>query len=273
MGTLKSKGNNLQNNSNRKASLLFTKQNSIINRPLLKINVKKIINKNGPSIQPLEYSNSFTRLFIGETDEQSIRERYLSNMIVKKQKQLHLLNSYGELSVMYLQKMYKKLFKNEGGTMDNDMINIIKQCENDHKRIDNYQRSSESSEKPHYNIKAKRKHNKYNSNSFLRSTEVSKNNIDIKLKSLYSRKNIYKLKNNSINYEKHKKFDDFIFPRKIINSTSSYKIINFKKYNIYKERNMQKNYSAFFGISNIKNSNQKKSSIKNYMNKSDFFFL
>ena len=303
MGTLKSKGNNLQNNSNRKASLLFTKQNSIINRPLLKINVKKIINKNGPSIQPLEYSNSFTRLFIGETDEQSIRERYLSNMIVKKQKQLHLLNSYGELSVMYLQKMYKKLFKNEGGTMDNDMINIIKQFENDHKRIDNYQRSSESSEKPHYiqdlnnnnifalelnkekekinyknrnrnrNIKAKRKHNKYNSNSILRSTEVSKNNIDIKLKSLYSRKNIYKLKNNSINYEKHKKFDDFIFPRKIINSTSSYKIINFKKYNIYKERNMQKNYSAFFGISNIKNSNQKKSSIKNYMNKSDFFFL
>ena len=147
--TLRLKGNYLQINSNRKSSLLMLRQDSGLNRP--KINLKKI-NKNGPSIPPLEYSNSFTRLFIGETDEESIRERYLSNMIVKKQKQLHLLNSYGELSVMYLKKMYKKLFKNEEGkgTMDNDMIKIMKQFENDHKRIDIFQRISSIDDRPRY---------------------------------------------------------------------------------------------------------------------------
>ena len=105
------------------------------------VNFNKNIIKNRK--RPLEYSNSFTRLFIGETDEASIRERYLSNMIVKKQKQLHLLNSYSELSVMYLKKMYKKLFKHEGqkGQLDNDMINLISQFENDHKRIDIYHKS------------------------------------------------------------------------------------------------------------------------------------
>jgi len=103
-GTLRLKGNYLQMNNDRKSSLAFQRQNSVLTRPQLKFNLKKMSGKGGSSIPPLEYSNSFTRLFIGETDEASIRERYLSNMIVKKQKQLHLLNSYSELSVMYLKK-------------------------------------------------------------------------------------------------------------------------------------------------------------------------
>ena len=143
--------NYIQINKEKRASLLIPRPNSILPRP--KLNLKKISGKNGPSIQPLEYSNSFTRLFIGETDEESIRERYLSNMIVKKQKQMHLLHSYGDLSYMYLKKMYKKMFKFEGkkGAMDYDMINIMNQFQNDHKKIDNFQRNSLSNEKmPHY---------------------------------------------------------------------------------------------------------------------------
>ena len=304
-GTLRLKGNYLQINSNRKASILL-RQNSLLNRP--KINLKKI-NKNGPSIQPLEYANSFTRLFIGETDEASIRERYLSNMIVKKQKQLHLLNSYGELSIMYLKKMYKKLFKNEGakGTMDNDMINIMKQFENDHKRIDNFQRNSSNNDNPHYmiennhylllselnkqkekvnnaknknrNAKIKRSKinfNNYNSNSLYNSAEVSKNNRELNLKSLYFRKN----KNNSMNYEKNKKNDALAFNRRIINSYGSYKLLNAKKNNIINSygKNLKKNFSAVLGRNKFKSyssssiMNGKKLFIKNYMNKSDFFF-
>jgi hypothetical protein len=304
-GTLRLKGNYLQINSNRKASILL-RQNSLLNRP--KINLKKI-NKNGPSIQPLEYANSFTRLFIGETDEASIRERYLSNMIVKKQKQLHLLNSYGELSIMYLKKMYKKLFKNEGakGTMDNDMINIMKQFENDHKRIDNFQRNSSSNDNPHYmiennhylllselnkqkekvnnaknknrNAKIKRSKinfNNYNSNSLYNSAEVSKNNRELNLKSLYFRKN----KNNSMNYEKNKKNDALAFNKRIINSYGSYKLLNAQKNNIINSygKNLKKNFSVVLGRNKFKSyssssfTNNKKFFIKNYMNKSDFFF-
>ena len=307
-GTLRLKGNYLQINSNRKTSILM-RQNSLLNRP--KINLKKI-NKKGPSIQPLEYANSFTRLFIGETDEASIRERYLSNMIVKKQKQLHLLNSYGELSVMYLKKMYKKLFKNEGekGKMDNDMINIIKQFENDHKRIDNFQRNSSSNDSQHYMInnnhnlllselnKQKEKLNSaknknknknrntkirrnrinfsnFNSNSLYNSAEISKNNREINSKSLYLRKN----KNNSLNYEKNIKNDALAFNRRIINSYGSYRLLNsnINNKNSY-GKNLKKNFSAVLASNKFKSyssssfTNNKKFFIKNYMNKSDFFF-
>ena len=304
-GTLRLKGNYLQINSNRKTSILM-RQNSLLNRP--KINLKKI-NKKGPSIQPLEYANSFTRLFIGETDEASIRERYLSNMIVKKQKQLHLLNSYGELSIMYLKKMYKKLFKNEGekGTMDNDMINIIKQFENDHKRIDNFQRNSSSNDSQHYMINnnhnlllselnkqkeklnnAKNKNrntkfrrnkinfNNFKSNSLYNSAEISKNNREYNSKSLYLRKN----KNNSMNYEKNKKKNDALaFNRRIINSYGSYRLLNSNKNNKNSYgKNLKKNFSAVLANNKFKSyssssfTNNKKFFIKNYMNKSDFFF-
>ena len=72
----------------------------------LKINTNKQGNKNASSIQPLEYNNSFTRLFIGETDEKAIRERYLSNMIVKKHKQLHLFISSCKLLLIFSQLSY-----------------------------------------------------------------------------------------------------------------------------------------------------------------------
>ena len=272
-GTLRLKGNYLQINSNRKTSILM-RQNSLLNRP--KINLKKI-NKKGPSIQPLEYANSFTRLFIGETDEASIRERYLSNMIVKK---------------------------------DNDMINIIKQFENDHKRIDNFQRNSSSNDSQHYMINnnhnlllselnkqkeklnsAKNKNknknrntkirrnrinfNNFNSNSLYNSAEISKNNREINSKSLYLRKN----KNNSLNYEKNIKNDALAFNRRIINSYGSYRLLNsnINNKNSY-GKNLKKNFSAVLASNKFKSyssssfTNNKKFFIKNYMNKSDFFF-
>ena len=108
--------------------------------------IKKPIEKSiqyGQQIQQLEYSNSFTRLFIGETDEDSIRERYLSNMVVKKRNQMHLYNSYGELSSVYIKRLYNKIFKKEGvkGVMDKDMINVVNQFENDHRKIEKFQRN------------------------------------------------------------------------------------------------------------------------------------
>ena len=78
-----------------------------------KLMPKKIISKFNTNTKSLDYNNSYTRLFIGDTDEQSIRERYLSNMVVKKQKELHLLNSIEDFSLVYLKQMYKKLFKSQ----------------------------------------------------------------------------------------------------------------------------------------------------------------
>ena len=129
----------------------FSKLFLLGNDEKLKLKPKKILSKFISNVKPLDYNNSYTRLFIGETDEQSIRERYLSNMVVKKQKELHLLNSIEEFSFVYLKKMYKKLFKSqERNSMDNDMIHIIKQFEDDHKKLDNLKRNDINKSKPHY---------------------------------------------------------------------------------------------------------------------------
>ena len=141
----------LKNRKKGRNSLVFSHNAFIDLTNQFKLNHKKISMKNGPSLKPLDYTNSYTRLFIGETDDVSVRERYLSNMVVKKHKQLHLLNNYGELSIMYLKRMYKKLFKSEERVnMDMDMIKIMKQFENDHKRIDNFQRVVGNNDKPRY---------------------------------------------------------------------------------------------------------------------------
>ena len=129
----------------------FSKLFLLGNDEKLKLKPKKILSKFISNVKPLDYNNSYTRLFIGETDEQSIRERYLSNMVVKKQKELHLLNSIEEFSFVYLKKMYKKLFKSqERNSMDNDMIQIMKQFEDDHKKLDNLKRNDINKSKPHY---------------------------------------------------------------------------------------------------------------------------
>ena len=85
----------------------------------------------------IDYSNSFTRLFIGEIDPSSVRERYLSNIVVKKLKQLHLYSSFQELSNMYLKRLYKKLFKKDNkGIIDNDMAEILNKFKSDTKKVD-----------------------------------------------------------------------------------------------------------------------------------------
>ena len=270
----------------------FSKLLLLENDDKAKLMPKKIITKFNSNSKTLDYNNSYARLFIGETDEQSIRERYLSNMVVKKQKELHLLNSIEEFSFVYLKKMYKKLFKNEErNSMDNDMIKIMKQFEEDHKKLDNLKRTSINNDKPHYmlnynkallpfqsnekkipikKIKNKRQRNKHNSSLFS-SIEVSKyNNQDSGFSSRLKNKNHY---SSSINYESNK-FRDFIFEHKTI-------IDNYKKNKIfYPKKNIKltKNFSTIsikpiFKINkSILFNNKKHYKLKNYMNKSDFFF-
>jgi len=99
-------------------------------------------NKKSNAKKKLEYCNSFTRLFIGEIDANSVRERYLSNMVIKKRKELHLYNSYTDLSNMYLKRLYNKLFKKENKkTIDRDMIPVLNQFKNDTKKVESYQRN------------------------------------------------------------------------------------------------------------------------------------
>ena len=85
--------------------------------------ITNIISKNNNTIdlfgkrsnsarQKLLYCNSYTRLFIGETDKESILERHLSNILVLKQNNLNVNGSYIDLSEGYLRKIFNKIYQN-----------------------------------------------------------------------------------------------------------------------------------------------------------------
>ena len=273
----------------RKSIIAYNQENNLLNNnQQMKINHRKLGAKNGPISKPLSYNNSYTRLFIGETDKESIRERYLSNMAVKKQKQLHLSNAYGDFSIIYLKNMYKKLFEKKVKLKcDNDMIKIVKQFENDYKVIDNFQRSefinsnNNSKIKLKYN-KHKGIHIKKNNNLFLRNksgishrlsigpSEISKNNSQEVLFAL-SNSRRYKSKSfhNSMTSKKKIK-DSLILTAREINSYKSSKMIDFNKSNAnVTNKKLQRNFSAIMMKPNL---NKKRFHLINYMRKKDFFF-
>ena len=124
------KKNNQKNKKPVKANSLYERKNTIMG-----------------STQ-VEYLNSFTRLFIGETDPISVRERYLSNIVVKKMKQMHLYSSYTDLTHLYLKRLYNKLFKKDNkSVMDCDMLEVLSKFKNDTKKVENFQRNSSYNEK------------------------------------------------------------------------------------------------------------------------------
>jgi len=246
----------------KKNSFLINKQPSFVNRTQIKFSTKKNGGKNMPSVQQLEYCNSFTRLFIGDTDENSIMERYLSNMVVKKHRQLHLLNSYMDIPSMYLKRMYYKLFKKEGGkgVMDKDMISVINQFENDHKKVENFQRTSSAdkgnqfditksqlllelqTQKQKYIKKIPKKNSRKIRNMFTSSTrnnEVSKINRDFSMN--FKMAPITKIKNQniSINYNDNKTFNDILLINKNnMNQNNNNKYTYIKKsYSLFKINN------------------------------------
>ena len=278
--------------------------------------IKKPIEKSiqyGQQIQQLEYSNSFTRLFIGETDEDSIRERYLSNMVVKKQNQMHLYNSYVELSSVYIKRLYNKIFKKEGGkgVMDKDMINVVNQFENDHRKIEKFQRNEVNLERisPQYDevkyklqLELQNQRKKYINTKKKKSSTVV-NNLNHKIIGTNSDEN--KNLNGSIKIKNISKFNN---SRRLSRSSSqptlynSNKLYNFDnsnksikvytniKYSANKNKNnkcykLLPSNSYIFGYTSVKNmrgrnfeKNEKQTNkrkryiIQNYMNNNDFFF-
>lgn len=298
----------------KKNSFLFNKQPSFINRTQIKFSQKKNGGKNMPSVQQLEYCNSFTRLFIGDTDENSIMERYLSNMVVKKHRQLHLLNSYMDIPSMYLKRMYYKLFKKEGGkgAMDKDMINVINQFENDHKKVENFQRTATvdkgnqfdltksqlllelQSQKQKYIKKVPKKNLRKIRNMVTFSTrnnEVSKINRDSSINIRLGPYTKMKHQSTSINYNDNKTSNDTLFINKNNMNPNNKKYTYIKKsFSLFKINNknrgnkingINRSSSAFtmkYNNHNILknysflNDKRRKKYLKNYMNNNDFFF-
>lgn len=110
--------------------------------------------KNNSSKQKLLYCNSFTRLFIGETDKDSILERHLSNILVLKQNNLNINGSYIDLSEIYLRKIFKNTYKKNSKKLllDDYLKNTLEKFEYNQKYLDEIHKkeglNSNSSSRP-----------------------------------------------------------------------------------------------------------------------------
>lgn len=78
----------------------------------LKKSISNLTKKNKSINSKILYSSSFTRLFIGETDKESIREKYLSNFEIKKERKLDK-NKDKNLSSIYLKVFLNRLEQNK----------------------------------------------------------------------------------------------------------------------------------------------------------------
>jgi len=209
-------------------------------------------NKKSNQKKKLEYCNSFTRLFIGEIDANSVKERYLSNMVIKKRKELHLYNSYTDLSNMYLKRLYNKLFKKENKkVMDRDMMQVLNQFKNDTKKVESYQRNILILEKFE-------KNRENNNNEFDEVKELLKNELKAQKKIYMEHGTNDNEKNNNCNHFKRRKY----YPR-FLSLSPSPKSNNFYKINshiFYKnnDNNNNDNKSQCLSSFNLSSNNNTK---------------
>ena len=102
-------------------------------------------NKNNSS--KILYSSSFTRLFIGETDVKSIKERYNSNMNVKKEQKIEKKkkNINSNLSRTYLKMFLNKVSqikKSKLPLIENNIEGVLKKYKKNQEIIDKFKRVS-----------------------------------------------------------------------------------------------------------------------------------
>ena len=226
--------NNFKNQKNKILSLLPRKNINIKFNDLLRNNSKK-------DKKQVEYLNSFTRLFIGETDQKSIKERFLSNVAIKKVKELRLFNKKLDLTELYLKRLYKKL--SIQNFESNPLLNKLK---SDSKKVENYQRHALSFDKKNNSInylekfeKRINKKTKTYSKPIIRNQKFSKFNLNTPLSENQNKilMNFRKWRNNFDINIKSNKHHSLLF-----NLSSDY---DNKKYSSFYSRNRSKSINSF----------------------------
>ena len=125
---------------------------NIINK---KNNTIDILEKRSKSTRPkLLYCNSFTRLFIGETDKESILKRHLSNILVLKNN-LNVNGTYVDLSKGYIKKIFYNLYqKNKRQLLIDDYLKkTFEKYKFNQKYLDEYNKKNTSIPKKSFYIK------------------------------------------------------------------------------------------------------------------------
>lgn len=241
----------------------------------------------------LLYCNSLSRLFIGETDEKTIKEKYLMNITVKKEQKLNGLNIGKSESYIksIMKEIYREKARNKGVIVDQNLVKIIDKFKKEQKVLEDYKKclnllKNNNSTKKRVKTRTKLYNNlnifnsynkklqgsiscfdfKDNNNNY-RIDDYNKRKINLKLKvdsnldnySSNPKKWIIKNKENKFLYTSRNKYIDTKF-----NLKSSY-YSNLQKRNRKIAKYLLNKYKSTFVSSN-------KSGFKNYMNRNDFFY-
>lgn len=207
---LKAELSTLNNNKNKK-------QNDDVITHIISKNSNTLdifAKKSNSARQKLLYCNSFTRLFIGETDKDSILQRHLSNILVLKQNNLNVNGSYVDLSEIYLKKIFKKIYKRNSRKLliDDVLKKTLEKYEINQKYLDEYnKKDNKNTNTPKKSHLMKRKFNKEKIFPF-----NNKVNIEEQILKTYSydknKNNLRKVKNinsakvrNNLNLNSNKK--------------------------------------------------------------------
>jgi hypothetical protein len=155
--------------------------------------------KKNSSKQKILYCNSFTRLFIGETDNESIAKRHLSNFLIIKQNQLNGSASTKDLSGDYLKYLFNEIYKRRDREFitDKELKNILQKYEENQKFLDLFRKKYGANSTQNF---IQKKYNTLNNESkvskIYKNAKLSFNNeIDIEkniLKTYNNKKNIHK---------------------------------------------------------------------------------
>ena len=242
--------------------------------------INKLNKKNKNSNNKILYSSSFARLFIGETDKESIREKYLSNFEIKKEKKLKK-NKDKNLSSIFFKVFLSRMEQNKNKKLpliEKGVENIFVKFKKNQEIIDKFSRLKNKNLNPDfYNDVFKRLNrtttNKIEKINYNINNNANKNN---KFSNLNRKKNIHKIKLHNkltktiLNSNKiNDKLDD-------INKNNKYKSLS--NYRIsYKNNEKEKirvihDYNSNSNLKNYLNLNQnysleKKLSINNIKKK------
>ena len=242
----------------------------------------------------LLYCNSLSRLFIGETDEKTVREKYLMNITVKKEQKLNGLNLGKSESYIkgIMNEIFREKVRNKGVIVDQNLVKIIDKFKKEQKVLEDYKKSlnllkSYNSPKKRAKTRVKLDNNLKIFNSYNKKLQGSiscfdfkDTNNNYKIDDYKKRKINLKLKvdNNFENYSSNPK--KWIIKSKEKNKylyTTRNKYIDAK--NILKSSynsNLQKKNRkiAKYLLNKYKSTfiNSNKNGFQNYMNRNDFFY-
>ena len=131
----------VEEENNKEKNDLNSAYDNMINEQIQK-SLNKLNSKNKNINSKILYSSSIARLFIGETDKESIREKYLSNFEIKKEKKLKK-NKGKNLSSIFYKVFLTRLEQNKKNKlplMERGIENILIKFQKNQEIIDKFMR-------------------------------------------------------------------------------------------------------------------------------------